>query len=164
MATGTSTCVYRSTKCTAVDAAGLCTACTAGYGVSTGNCYKCDDNECELCAEDKATCTQCKAGYGINAGACDPCGADCADCSVASSTCTTANEGFYPSGAAGAACLTNCKTCTTGSDCTECFDGYIAVGNACVNPKCSDNTCSTCDAGYGLITGETACAPCLRGV
>ncbi|KJE95216.1 TKL protein kinase [Capsaspora owczarzaki ATCC 30864] len=57
------------------------------------------------------------------------------------SSCSTCS-GFGP----GACCSDNCLYCTTGSECTECYNGYILADGACVPPfgfSSSPNVAST---------------------
>ena len=160
------------TNCIACSSSSVCSACMAGYSVSsTGTTCDivCAVEGCLTCTSATATtCTTCKTGYTPynDTNSNQKCAKNCAD-----------GEVDVGSGAVQCqACDTtiqNCHTCSVHNSvvfCDACFEEYFVNGAHC--DLCSNaianclactsaTTCTTCASGYDVYNGactNTACA------
>ena len=131
-----------------------CTACETGhYLVSPISCMDCIGS-CEMCSTN-TDCSQCASGYYIDTGptACKTCSdPHCTSCTSLGLTCLTCEDEYFRNNISMACdpCSDGCKSCTSGTMCTQCLPGSLALNNACF---------ATCPDSYYPSNG--VCLPCL---
>lgn len=112
----------------------------SGYYLDTNIQKKCSEalSGCSLCSGINGEpctssaclkCDTCSSGYHTltNTG-CSKCKDGCQECED-EFTCTKALSGFFLEGGAVKPCVENCLVCSEGKGCSQCKEGYQAVGS-----------------------------------
>ncbi|ESU44141.1 Dynein light chain, partial [Giardia duodenalis] len=138
--------------CTGEASAGVCKACSGGFFLFMGGCYKAGVAPgSEICTKaEGGKCTACKTDGSYifqNRAATVTLGNECILCSDAT-------------GVDGVTGVENCHTCQAPNSagpaaCNTCQEGYYKNGDAC--QKC-DTSCATCGR-----AGTTSCETCKAG-
>jgi hypothetical protein len=155
-------CPAACTSCSASSTAVTCSACMAGYYVSSDktSCEACGTG-CKACTSATA-CTTCNSGYYMDKGTCTACTPNyCSACTATANSCSSCLPQFYLHTASDKTqtcllCPPGCATCTNGESCNTCLTGYYKKGNGCSpgTNYCatfnSDGTCKVCMYGARL--------------